>query len=59
MKQQTCTTISLLLITSIAMAMLFAFGIKANVTASQCEVSAIQCKHTQLILTAKGEPASR
>lgn len=56
MKYEQRGTLALLLVASIAMAMLLTFGIRAMSINSQCEVSAVQCKYSDMILSAKTDP---
>ena len=52
MKQAMHGTLSLFLVTFIAMVMLLSFGVQAIVTTSQCEVFPAECNYSHLILSA-------
>lgn len=56
MKYEQRGTLTLLLVASIAMTMLLTFGIRAMSLSSQCEVSPVQCKYSEMILSAKSDP---
>ncbi|MEA5016165.1 MAG: hypothetical protein VB099_16560 [Candidatus Limiplasma sp.] len=45
--------LTLLLVSGVAMAMLLGFGVRATQKAQEAQVSPIECRYTQLIMTAK------
>ena len=50
-------TLTLLLVSGIAMAMLLGFGVRAAQRAQESVVSPVQCRYGQLIITAKSPAA--
>lgn len=46
-------TLTLVLVSCIAMMMLLGFGFRATQLAQECEVAPVQCRYTRLIIAAK------
>lgn len=45
--------LALLLVSGIAMGMLLSFGVRASQSAREAEVAPVQCRYSQLIITAR------